>query len=58
MRVRVSMPTADGKKLREKIREGAEKVEEDEMGQTEWEIVSPFLRLLVPISDPIADHAY
>lgn len=39
MRVRVSMPTADGKRLREKIVEGAEKVEEDEMGQNEWEVV-------------------
>lgn len=33
------MPTADGKRLREKIVEGAEKVEEDEMGQNEWEVV-------------------
>ena len=34
------MPTADGKKLREKITEGAEKIEDDEMGQNEWEVVS------------------
>ena len=40
MRVRVSMPTADGKKLREKIIEGAEKIEDNEMGQNEWEVVS------------------
>ncbi|KAI0693633.1 SBDS protein C-terminal domain-containing protein [Cytidiella melzeri] len=39
MRVRVTMPTADGKKLREKIVEGAETVEVDEMGQQEWEAV-------------------
>ena len=39
MRVRVAMPTADGKKLREKIIEGAETVEEDEMGQNEWEAI-------------------
>ncbi|KIP04068.1 hypothetical protein PHLGIDRAFT_25817 [Phlebiopsis gigantea 11061_1 CR5-6] len=39
MRVRVSMPTADGKRLREKIVEGAEKIEEDEMGQNEWEVI-------------------
>ena len=40
------MPTADGKKLREKITEGAEKVEDDEMGQNEWEVVSS-IRLYV-----------
>jgi ribosome maturation protein SDO1 len=39
MRVRVSMPTADGKRLREKIIEGAEKIEDDETGQEEWEVV-------------------
>ncbi|KAF7320136.1 Shwachman-bodian-diamond syndrome protein [Mycena kentingensis (nom. inval.)] len=39
MRVRVTMPTSDGKRLKEKIVEGAEKVEEDEMGQNEWEVV-------------------
>ncbi|KAG5646868.1 hypothetical protein DXG03_001944 [Asterophora parasitica] len=40
MRVRVSMPTADSKRLREKIIEGAEKVEDDETGKDEWEVVS------------------
>lgn len=39
MRVRVSMPTADGKRLRDKIIEGAEKIEDDETGQEEWEVV-------------------
>ncbi|KAF8887748.1 SBDS protein C-terminal domain-containing protein [Infundibulicybe gibba] len=39
MRVRVSMPTADSKKLREKVTEGAEKIEIDETGQEEWEVV-------------------
>jgi ribosome maturation protein SDO1 len=39
MRVRVTMPTKDGKRLREQIIEGAEKVENDEMGQEEWEAV-------------------
>ncbi|GJE96829.1 Shwachman-Bodian-Diamond syndrome protein [Phanerochaete sordida] len=39
MRVRVAMPTKDGKRLREQIVEGAEKVEEDEMGQEEWEVI-------------------
>ncbi|PSR72437.1 hypothetical protein PHLCEN_2v11688 [Hermanssonia centrifuga] len=40
MRVRVTMPVKDGKRLREQIVEGAEKVEGDEMGQEEWEVVS------------------
>jgi len=39
MRVRVTMPTADGKRLREKILEGAEKVETDEMAESEWEAI-------------------
>jgi len=39
MRLRVTMPTKDGKRLREQIIEGAEKVEEDQMGQDEWEVV-------------------
>jgi len=40
MRVRVTVPTKDGKRLREKILEGAEQVEDEETGQTEWEVVS------------------
>lgn len=40
MRVRVTMPNKDGKRLREQIIEGAETVEVDEMGQDEWETVS------------------
>ncbi|KAK7014775.1 hypothetical protein VNI00_019273 [Paramarasmius palmivorus] len=39
MRVRVTMPTADGKRLREKVIEGAETVEDDEMGKDEWEVI-------------------
>ncbi|KAJ3997902.1 Shwachman-Bodian-diamond syndrome protein, partial [Lentinula boryana] len=39
MRVRVTMPIADGKRLRDEILEGSEKVEEDEMGQNEWEVI-------------------
>ncbi|TFK47947.1 Shwachman-Bodian-diamond syndrome protein [Heliocybe sulcata] len=39
MRVRVTMPTADGKRLREKVVDGAEKIEVDETGQEEWEVV-------------------
>jgi hypothetical protein len=34
------MPTKDGKRLREQILEGAEQVEDEETGQTEWEVVS------------------
>ncbi|KAJ7151591.1 SBDS protein C-terminal domain-containing protein [Mycena filopes] len=39
MRIRVTMPTADGKRLREKVIEGAEKVEDDEMGEEEWKVI-------------------
>jgi len=39
MRIRVTMPNEDGKKLREKILESAEKVENDEIKQDEWNIV-------------------
>lgn len=34
------MPPAEGQKLREKILEGAEKVEEDETTDAEWKAVS------------------
>jgi ribosome maturation protein SDO1 len=34
------MPTKDGKRLREQIIEGAEQIEDDEIGQNEWEVVS------------------
>jgi len=39
MRVRVTMPTKDGKRLRDQIVEGAEHIEDEEMGQNEWEAV-------------------
>ncbi|KAF7437352.1 hypothetical protein PC9H_004191 [Pleurotus ostreatus] len=39
MRIRVSMPPAEGQKLREKILEGAEKVEEDETTDIEWKAI-------------------
>ena len=41
MRVRVTMPTKDGKRLKEQVTEGAEKVEDEDWGQDEWEVVSP-----------------
>lgn len=40
MRVRVTVPTKDVNRLRERILEGAEQVEGEEAGQTEWEVVS------------------
>ena len=36
----MTVPTKDGKRLREQILEGAEQVEDEETGQTEWEVVS------------------
>lgn len=40
MRVRVTMPTVGGEKLREKVLETAEKVEKNEQRAEEWETVS------------------
>jgi len=41
MRIKVSLPVADAKLLREKVLEGAEKVEHDDTGQEDWEAVCP-----------------
>ena len=40
MRVRITMPTKDGKRLKEQIVAAADTIEEDEFGSDEWEIVS------------------
>ncbi len=39
MRVKVSVPVEDRERLKDKILEGAEKVEVDEKSQNEWEVV-------------------
>jgi len=39
MRVRVSVPSADRDKLRDKIVDGAEKVENEETREVDWEVV-------------------
>jgi ribosome maturation protein SDO1 len=39
MRIRVALPTGDGQRLREKILEGAEKVEKENIGDEEWDAV-------------------
>jgi ribosome maturation protein SDO1 len=39
MRIRVTMPNADGERLREKVLGGAEKVEKDEVTAGNWEII-------------------
>ena len=39
MRIKVSLPVADAELLRDRILEGAEKVEHDETRQEEWEAV-------------------
>lgn len=40
MRIKVSLPAADAKTLREKILESADTVEKDETGEDEWETAS------------------
>lgn len=47
MRIRLTMPAKDGKRLKEEILQGVEKVEEDEWSE-EWELVSI---ACFPISD-------
>lgn len=42
MRVKVSMPTADAEKLKGKITDCAEKVEQEEAGESDWDIVRIF----------------
>jgi ribosome maturation protein SDO1 len=40
MRIRVTIPSADEQRLREKLLAGAETVEKDEVKAEEWEVVS------------------
>ena len=46
MRVRITMPSKDGKRLKETILESAEKVEENEFGQNDWELVCNVFQVL------------
>jgi len=39
MRIRVTMPVKDGKRLKEKLVEGAESLEEEEWGTEQWEAI-------------------
>lgn len=39
MRVRITMPAKDGKRLKEQVVQGADKIEDEDWGE-EWEIVS------------------
>jgi hypothetical protein len=52
------MPTADGKRLREKVIEGAETVEEEVTGQNEWEVVGLESRTLNDKLKSFSDHAH
>jgi ribosome maturation protein SDO1 len=49
MRVRISMPTADGKRLKEQVVGGADTVEEDAMGEEEWVAV----RIVIALSTEV-----
>ena len=42
MRVRITMPSKDGKRLKDKLLALVSKVEDDDWGE-EWELVRPFL---------------
>ena len=56
MRVRVTLPTKDGERLREQIFQGAEAVEEEEAGQTEWEVVSATSFFFIAYFDPLTSN--
>lgn len=47
MRVRVTMPAKDGKRVKDKVLALAEEVEEEDTG-AEWEAVSVFVKQLIP----------
>jgi len=58
MRIKLSLLLADAEKLRIKVLEAAEKVECEETGQTDWEIVSDHI-LLCSYADRVPpDHAH
>ena len=40
MKVRITMPNRDGKRLKERVLACADTVEEDDMTSEEWEVVS------------------
>ena len=50
MRVRVTIPAADVKRLKVRILEGAEKVESEDEGEEDWMVVS-FLEHCIPYSN-------
>ncbi len=56
MRVRVSMPMAEGKRLREQVIEGAETVEDDEMDPDEWGVVCISVLLIRQLLKTRPDH--
>lgn len=41
MRIRITMPTKDGKRLKEQVTGAADTVEEDDFTSDEWEVVRP-----------------
>lgn len=45
MRVRITMPAKDGKRLKEQITQGADKIEDEDWGE-EWEVVSLMLSMI------------
>lgn len=42
MRIKVTIPSADIDKVKDKILESAETVENEETKETEWDVVCPF----------------
>jgi ribosome maturation protein SDO1 len=57
MRVRITMPAKDGKRLKEEVLQGAEKVEDEDWGE-EWEVVRAIAGCWLINLTPRVDHAY
>lgn len=53
MRVRITMPTKDGKRLKEKVVAAADQVEEDDFGTDEWEVVGAECCSFVSWGEPL-----
>jgi hypothetical protein len=58
MRVKLSMLLADAEELRTKVLEAAEKVEREETGQTDWEIVGTHILSSSYANRTLPDHAH
>lgn len=57
MRIRVTMPIEEGKRLRDKVIETAESIESDKTGQEDWDVVS-YKAYSCPCHQPCLGYAH